>query len=185
MQDTKEKFKKFKKTPLLVSAMFLLFSCAVFFVLFRGLNNNTETTLKSLTEWQNEAIRRNEIKSLDLLIKNIQEQKKLLESHFAESSNIVPFLDTIEQLASKVGAKSEVTSVDISKNKPELLVSFRASGSFESVYKFLRLLENSPYELEFSSVDMKNVRTSEAPEEKRVASLWEATFKIKLLSFIP
>jgi hypothetical protein len=87
-------------------------------------------------------------------------------------SNIVPLLDAIEQLALRVKAKSEITSVDFSKDNNSLLLGIKASGSFVPIYKFLMLLENFPYELEFSSVDIKKTDTQ-----------WEAVFKIKILSF--
>ena len=135
-------------------------------------------------EWQNETNRRNEIKSLERSIKAIDQEKILLESHFAQSSNIVPFLDTIEQLASRVKAKSEVVSVDILKDVNQFLVVIKTSGSFESIYKFVKLLENSPYELEIASLDIQKSSAQTVSDKKVAIPQWEAVFKIKLLSFI-
>jgi hypothetical protein len=59
----------------------------------------------------------------------------------------------------------------------------QTSGSFEAIYKFLNLLENSPYELDFLSMDMHKM----APDVvvKGAQNLkWEAVFKIKLLTFV-
>jgi uncharacterized protein YkvS len=174
MQNNPHNFKKFKKMPFLFSILLLIFSCTVFFFLYKQINDNKKIAEKEQIEWQNETDRRNEIKSLERLIKEIDQERVLVESHFAQSSNIVPFLDTIEGLASKVNAISEVVSVDIIEDTSQLLVVIKTLGSFESIYKFLKLLENSPYEIEFASVDIQKSNTQ----------TWEAIFKIKLLSFV-
>ena len=36
-------------------------------------------------------------------------------------------------------------------------MAIKASGSFEALYKFLTLLENSPYELDFISMDIQKL----------------------------
>lgn len=175
MQNDSHHSQKFKKTPLILSIMFLAFSCFAFFFLYKEINNNKKIAQETQTKWQDEANRRDGIRSLERLVKSITKEKDLLESHFAQSSNIVPFLDTIEKLAVSSKTKSEVVSVDISQDGSGLLVGLKASGNFEAIYKFLTLLENSPYELEFISVNIQKLSAQAG---------WEATFKIKLLSFI-
>ncbi|MEI8175115.1 MAG: hypothetical protein WCG28_04155, partial [bacterium] len=105
-----------------------------------------------------------------------------LGTHFAQSSNIVPFLDIIEGLATKVGTKAEVTSVDPLGDNAGLSVGMKASGSFSSVYKFITLLENSPYELEFVSMNIQ--KGIEADAKGNVSEVWNAIFRLKLLSFM-
>ena len=78
-----------------------------------------------------------------------------------------------------MGVKAEVVSVDITKDSSSLIVEINASGSFETIYKLIMLLENSPYNLEFISVNIKDSDTSVGK-----SSQWTATFQIKLLSFI-
>lgn len=174
MQNNLHHSQKFKKMPLIFSIIFLAFSCFAFFFLYKEINNNKKISEKTQIEWQNETSRREDIRSLERSIKSISKEKTLLESHFAQSSNIVPFLDTIEKLALSSKNKSEVVSVDILQDGSGLLIGLRASGSFEAIYKFLTLLENSPYELEFISVDMQRLSLQAG---------WEVVFKIKLLSF--
>ncbi|MBI2630650.1 hypothetical protein HYW73_00330 [Candidatus Nomurabacteria bacterium] len=174
MGNNSKKFKKFKKAPLLLSFAFLLASSYAFVFLYMKVGENKEISLKAHAEWQAEANRRDEIRSLARSIKEIQAERTELETHFAESSNIVPFLDTLEKLAVLAGAKADVKSVDIEEEKSELTVSIQTIGSFESTYKFIRLLENSPYELEIISFDIK----------KSGAGEWAGLFKIRLLSFV-
>ena len=166
---------KYHKKSLVFSVIFFAFCCFVFFVVYQKINSINKTSEQVLSEWKTEAIRRDEIKSLNKSIKVIEQERASLETHFAQSSDVVPFLNIIEELGLKVGAKAEVASVDIAKDGTGLMVEMKASGSFESVYKLLMLLENSPYELELTSF---NVR--ESVEKKQ----WDAVFKIRLLSFI-
>ncbi|KKS24035.1 MAG: hypothetical protein UU82_C0013G0003 [Candidatus Nomurabacteria bacterium GW2011_GWC2_41_8] len=119
------------------------------------------------------------------MLQKIADSRILLETHFAKSSDVVPFLDTIEKLALEVGTKAEVNSVDILTDNTGLIVGLKASGSFEAIYKFLTLLENSPYELDFPSIDMHKLAVSGVSDENIQNLKWEATFRIQLLSFVP
>ncbi len=174
----------FSKISLSLSIIFFIFSSFAFFYFFQVTNNNKKESQFAETQWQTEAFRRNEIKTLDRSVKVIEAERAQLETHFAQSSDIVPFLDAIEGLASKAGAKAEVTSVDILKDQAGLIVGMKASGTFSGLYKFLTLLENSPYELDFVSMDMRK-ETELSREDKSVpVPKWNVVFKIKLLSFI-
>lgn len=178
-------FKKFKKAPLIISTILLMFSCFLFFSLYKQTQDNNRAWAQSEMEWQNEANRRNEIKSLDRSLKVIEQERTLLDTHFAKSSDVVPFLDTIEKLASEAGVKAEVVLVDIPKDDSGLVVGINATGHFEGLYKFLTLLENSPYELDFISMNMQKLNIEIVSDIKTPDSEWSTTFGIKLLSFIP
>ncbi|OGI62721.1 hypothetical protein A2818_02715 [Candidatus Nomurabacteria bacterium RIFCSPHIGHO2_01_FULL_40_12] len=166
----------FPKMPLLFSFLFLLFSCLVFFYFYREIDDNNTAYLLAEQAWHNETLRRDEIKALERSIKTIEKEKVQLETHFAQGSDIVPFLDTIEGLGSQTGIIAEVVAVDISEDQTGLLVGMKVSGSFEGLYKFLTLLENSPYELEFVAFNIRKENSQDA--------VWDAIFQIKLLSFV-
>ena len=175
----------FPKTSFLISLLSFCVFLFIFVSFYRAINNNNkESELKEL-KWQKEALKRDEIRSLDNSIEIIKDERAQLETYFAKSSDIVPFLDTIERLATKVSAKAEVTSVDILKDHTGLMVGMKASGTFSGLYRFLTLLENSPYELEFASVEMHKESGASGATGKGVATLkWNAVLKIKLLSFV-
>jgi hypothetical protein len=109
----------------------------------------------------------------------------LLETHFAKNSDIVSFLDTIEKLAPTVEAKAQVNSVNTSADNSRLLVGLKASGNFEAIYKFLTLLENSSYELDFLSMDLHKIASLDNINKSAADSKWEVVFEIQLLSFVP
>jgi len=174
----------FPKIPLLISSLLFFICLFVFLYLYKDIKNNNKESQLAETQWQTEALRRDEIKMLDYSIKIIEKERTQLETHFAQSSDVVPFLDIIEGLAPRANIKAEVVSVDILDNHNGLMVGMKASGSFNGLYKFLTLLENSPYELEFISMDIQKEMELDIPGKKVEVSKWDAVFKIKLLSFI-
>ena len=129
-------------------------------------------------KWQAESLHREEIKAVDRGLKAIDKDKLELEKHFIKNSDIVPFLNNIEAYAVSVGATAMTTALDLSPDKLNLLVTLQAEGSFQALHRFLTLLENSPYELELSSVDILKQSTDVSNN-----SPWEAHFLIRLLSF--
>lgn len=174
----------FQKKLMFISGVFLILSLAGFFVLYSKIKSNTEVSEKALRDLQIEAYRREKMDSLAGLVKKISKERGEIDSHFVRSSDVVPFLDKVESLAKQSFVdRAVVSTIDVSPDKSSLVMGVQASGSFESLYKFLSLLENSPYELSFSSV---NFRTESSPEtdSQGVLPSWSATFKIKLLSFI-
>jgi hypothetical protein len=169
----------------LAAAAILFLCCAAAFVfLYHNINSNNEKAQTDIRAWRAELDRRNDIRSLDRSLEGMKGDTARLQTHFAESSDVVPFLDTIEKLAPKAGAKAEVGSVIAGADNAALIVTLKASGSFESVYKFLTLLENSPYELDFISMDFHAILPDASQKGGRALG-WEAVFKIQLLSFIP
>jgi hypothetical protein len=175
----------FPKISLFLSAIFFVFSCLAFVFLYRAIDNNNQKAEQNAISWQTEARRQDEISLLDRSLPEITGDQAQLEIHFAKSSDVVPLLDMIEKLALEAGATAEIDSVNTLANNSGLVVELKASGSFGTIYKFLTLLENSPYELDFLSMDMHNL-TVPGVAGKTVNNLkWEAVFKIQLLSFIP
>ncbi len=174
-----------KKISLFLSILLLLVSCTVFFLMYRQIGKNSAAAGAAETAWQTETNQREEINSLDATLASVEDEKAELETHFAGSKDIVPFLDTVEKLGTAAHADAEVSSVDILKDNAGLLVSIKAAGTFQSTYAFLRLLENSPYELEFMSTDFQKDAGSTDADGTIVSSGWTAVFKVKLVSFIP
>lgn len=164
---------------LIFSTLFFLIAVGSFGLLYFEINHTEGKSDIKLEEWRNEASRREEIKSLNVLMKKIEAEKSLIDSHFAQSTNPVPFLDTLEKLARSVGATNTVSSIELSKDGGSLLVGMSVSGSFEAFYKFLTLLENSPYGLEFISMNL-----DKEGGEGSTSGIWKAALKVKLLTFV-
>ena len=175
---------KLKKISLSISFIVLLIFCSLFLFLFREIKNNIKISKESEVNLQKELVKREEMKNFDISFKTIKEDKDLFETHFVQSSDIVPFLNKIEKMASSVGIKTEVSLIEVSKDNTGLLLEMKVIGSFSQIYKFLTLLENSSYELEFISVDMRSL-VKEDINKKNIKKIeWEANLKIKLISFL-
>lgn len=166
-------------TQIILSAVFFIASFSGFLFFYTIIKSHEEVSQQKLAEWRTEAARRDEIKSLDSSIKKIENEKLMLETHFARSANPVPFLDTLEKLAESVGAENSVSAVDVAKDGKSLIVGMSASGSFSAFYKFLTLLENSDYDMEFLSIDMQKDGEGDSTDGE-----WSAIIRIKLLTFI-
>lgn len=170
----------FQKKSLILSVIFFIFSFFIFYFLYNTINNNKEDLFLAQEKWQTEYLRRENIKSLVNLLKIIESEKTLLETHFVKNSDIVIFLDTIEKLAKDVGAKAEIANVN--KDNSSLSIEMKVEGDFETIYKLILLLENSPYNMEFIFVNIQNLNGVDLSITKNPQ--WIATFKIKLLNFI-
>ncbi|MDQ3076138.1 MAG: hypothetical protein M3Q34_03345 [bacterium] len=164
---------------LTVIILFLIMAIFILFALFRQISTNKKIANKIEAQWQGEILTQEKIKILEQSINEVSKEMDSFKSHFARSSDIVPFLDTIEQLATSVSAKATINTVDITEDPPSLLIGVHAVGSFESVYKFMTLLENASYELQIMTFDLKKEGTSADSGPVN----WSVTLRIKVVSF--
>ena len=171
--------KNLQKFPFIFPTIFLILTVTALLFLYKKINSNNQISDQISKELQTTSYQRDQMKSLARSIKLIGAEKTELENHFVSSSDAVLFLDTIEKSAGKVGVATEVASVDIVKDE-ELSISLKAAGTFEALYKFLTLLENSPYQVEFTSADIKKGGGEGDPTLKTKIRAWEAGLNIKL-----
>jgi len=177
-------FKKFQKVPLIVSLVFLLASISIFTFLYVDMKKKRSTAEAEEIAWLAEADRRSELQSLNRSLKALEEDRAVFDKHFIKGTDVVPFLSMIDTLAPEAGAKVEVSLVDLLKENAGLVVEMRIGGKFEQLYKFLQLLENSPYELEFLSIDMQKADLADQ-NGKMIVGAWLGVFKVKVLSIVP
>ena len=175
----------FQKIFLFISVTLLLLFSFAFIFLYREINNNNQKTQQATINLQTEARQRDDIISLDRTLQKIASDRISLENHFIKSSDVVPFLNIIENLAKEAGVSAQIYSVNTKTDNTELIVDLKSSGRFEAIYKFLTLLENSPYVLDFISMDMHKLPSPVEPGKNAANAKWEAICKIQLLSFIP
>jgi len=175
----------FQKIILLIFTILLLLLCFALVFLYQKINDNNQKTQQDTINLQTETRRRNDIASLDQMLQKIAPDRALLENHFIKSSDVVPLLNIIENLAKESGVSAQIDSVDAKIDNARLIVGLKASGRFEAIYKFLTLLENSPYVLDFISMDMHKLSSPVVAGKDVNNASWEAVFQIQLLSFIP
>lgn len=175
--------KKYIKN-LIFSGLVVVFFCISFFFLYRQINLNNKSFAEASIAFSTEEQRRGDIQSLNKVLSQIQNEIIFLDSHFLRSSDIAPFLDSLEKSAASVGDTAEVVSVDYQdiKNKG-ILIGIKVAGSFEDIYKFLLLLENSKYELSIVSAKFTRESTGSESEGSSLPK-WRADFTIKIISFL-
>lgn len=164
------------KKYLIFVIIFWAMSICVLVVLYSQIATNKKIANKLEAQWQGEVITQGKIKTLERSINEINKERDSFESHFARSSDVVPFLDTVEDLATKVSAKANISTVDITDNPAGLVIGVNATGTFDAVYKFMMLLENSPYELEIAAFDLRR-------DLGDSTASWVVTLRVKVLSF--
>lgn len=163
-----------QKKILIISVLFFFFSAFMFFYLYKATLQNKSEAEAMKKIWQEEETKRENSKTVLNLLNSLAKERSMLDSHFILSSDAVPFLNSIENSAKSAGAKAELISIDIPKSDQLLAVKARTIGSFDSLYKFISLLENSKYNMKFDYLD---IRKSEKDS-------WTLELGIKLLSFI-
>jgi hypothetical protein len=180
---------RLKKTFLIIPVLLFLLSSIFFVFLLREVKKNINISKQAEINLQEEMLALEEAKDFNNFFRSIENEKILLESYFIQNSDVVPFLDKIEMMGSKVGIKTEVSQIEIAKDNSGLVLEIKNEGNFKRLYKFLLLLENFPYELEFTSVEIynvsvQNVENLEKSGNNKVKNEWKMVLKIKLISFV-
>ncbi|MCX6757337.1 MAG: hypothetical protein NTZ44_00405 [Candidatus Nomurabacteria bacterium] len=167
-----------------IALLFIILSIVGFFYIFNSIKSKNDNTTNLLTQAQDESDRRNNIEKLNVQIKAIAPQRKMLETHFAKSSDVVTFLDNLQNLGKLAKAPVEIFSVDLDKDNSLLKVQMSAKGSFIAIHNLFYLLQNSQYELDFSAVNLQTT-TGSSDSTKNVSNIqqWQANFSLTLLSF--
>jgi hypothetical protein len=175
----------FTKISILISLIIFLCTCVVFFLLYKQINQNNSKAEAGMVAWQAETQRRSDIAALNSSLSQVADDRTTLETHFVQSSDVVPFLNTIEQMGTPAGTNVQIISVETGTNNSELIVDLKTTGTFSQIYKFLTLLENSSYEISFNSMKLSKTVIAVTPTKTPKIPQWEGDFEIQLLSFIP
>ena len=154
-----------------------------FFYIFNSIQTLNQGSALLQEQIQSEKNRRDNISNLNTQIKNIAPQRETLESHFAKDSDVVPFLDNLQALSVKAGAPAEVSSVGLSSEGGHLEVSLKAKGDFSALHRLIALLENSPYELDFTEISLS--QQPQTPDEIKSGkkTFWNLSVSLTLISF--
>jgi len=173
-----------KKLQIPLSALLFLGLMFLYVFIYQETKKNNKEAYEVNVKLKDQEQKNISLLSLNKSIESIKKDEELLNTHFAHSGDIVPFLDTIEGLARKVGTEAEITSVDALPENSGLIINLKATGSFEKLYTLITLLENSTYKLEFTFLDMQKEDTGAIDTKDKKKSLWQANFKVKLLTFL-
>lgn len=88
-------------------------------------------------------------------IKNIQDNKAILDRRLVDKDKLVNFLEAIEGLKDTTGALVSVQSIKEGESKTvikNLRLDISVEGTWEQVYRFFTLLENMPFNMTLEKV---------------------------------
>lgn len=118
-------------------------------------------------------------------IKNTAEDRKKIDSYFIDSrEETIALLTNIESLADDVGVEVDVDidvkSVVLNEKDRQILSSkIEAMGTFQTLYRFVSILESLPYKVTITGLNMKRVTKKTGEEQPK----WSGDIAINILSY--
>ena len=166
----------------LLAALALLAAVLVAYIsLFSWIKQHNETISEMQGKLASENQQAAEERKLEAIIKETSDNSATLNSYFVEGDKAVDFLQTIEGYGSYSGASVKFSTVDYNATNQRLTMSLHIAGTFQSVYRTILLLENAPYEFDFSHIvlvlDQDPLGTHKGP------SSWHTDIDFSLKSF--
>lgn len=145
----------------------------------------TEKTISAKRDIVQIGRRETNIKKLEDLMLSIAPGEKKISGIFAEPDNLVLFIEKLESAADDAGVSLEIESAELSSSgKPppldEALPRFKikTEGGFGQCFRYLRLLETMPFQIEINDVSMSLQSGVEG------GKFWQLRASITLLSFL-
>jgi len=104
-------------------------------------------------------------------LESLSEDEAAMRAYLVREQDIVPFLGTLEQTGTSLGAVVEVVSVSTARKdeRSQIQLSLKITGSFDAVLRTLGAIEYGPYDSAIQSVTFDTV-----PAEVGSPSSWTA-----------
>ena len=165
-------------TIVLVIAVFVLY--IMLFLNLKEKNNNISVLTNEVDTVLQKEIK---LRSVKYLIKDTEDERADLDSHFVIDDEVINFIEIIENLGMDSGAKIEVTNVSVSSTNKEaadqiniselLYLDFKIEGRFAQMFHFLSILEKLPFK-----IDILRVNFGRIPNEDGKIKSWNGFFSI-------
>jgi Tfp pilus assembly protein PilO len=142
-------------------------------------------------EYQQHAAQTQTDKSLEQFLARVGTSTNSLTTRLVASNQTVPFIESIEGSARKIGITITTNSVDIAQDPtlPEkyeyLKLAFSTQGSWQNTYTFLSMIESLPYKSTINDVNLTEQFVS-GPAEKGTStqlrgSIWKTEYQLTVL----
>lgn len=109
-----------------------------------------------------------------IVLRNASDDIELLDNFFIKEGNDIVFIKKIENLAKIAGVTISINNLN--PDSGALRMSLGAKGPFSNLYHLLLMIETLPYQVEVGGVEFSSGRE---------VLVWEATFDLKLLNYLP
>lgn len=164
-------------TVILILILSLICFCAALYLTFGAYKNYQEAS----TSLKEETLKLQGKNDIEKIVETNEANIRKVESLFVDENELLLFFDEVKDLSQSVGASSELVSLS-NAVKTGLVFKYQATGSFDGVFRFIRLLENMPY---YVTVDSVSFKRTIIPNEDGVTTrtVWVANFDLNLISF--
>lgn len=183
------------KHILFITIFILLLTLGGYYFLFsiiESKNKNTFLLSQEIDTYaQNESMRRQNNKVTE------EEKDKIekIDTYFVHKNEVVPFIETVEDAGKKTGVVVTIGTVSATEDSTFTL-RLDAHGSWSDVNRFLLYLENLPYKVTLSKVDLNKASSVErfyanvnadgnvkkATPVSPVSPVWNAIIEISVLT---
>lgn len=160
------------KQIFLTTIVLVIVASVAYIILFLNIKEKNNNISALTNEVDNVLQKEIKLRSVGHLIKDTQEDRAKLGSHFVADDEVVDFIEIVEDLGVESGAKVEITNVGINTINEEALnkgkfnellsIDFKIEGRFVEMFHFLSMFEKLPFK-----VDIRTVNFEKIPEEKR------------------
>lgn len=174
----------FKKTKRNIVFMTIIVITAIvaYVVFFIGIKNKNENISLIVNKIDSFIEKETKLKSVKKIIEDTESTRRELDTYFVTDNGIVDFIENIEALAEEVEINAEVLSVDINDNNKiseTLLLSLEVEGLWSSLFYFISLIEELPFKIDVSKVDIEAVYTN--TNKSKTSGSWKGTLNFSVL----
>jgi len=169
----------------LITTIASIVICIFFVIVIKNKNYHTSAVLTTL---ENKILKKQNISTVIKKISETEETRKSIESYFVNTSEIDSFVGYLENIGTLTNTDLKVGSVVPSTvTKNTLNISVSSEGDFPNVFRTLKLLENSPYNIQIQQVFLNQRLQTSTEEVKGViktkeTSLWHIDISFSVLT---
>ncbi|OGZ44647.1 MAG: hypothetical protein A2756_05550 [Candidatus Ryanbacteria bacterium RIFCSPHIGHO2_01_FULL_48_27] len=124
------------------------------------------------------------LRNLERTVTDLAPDIEKIERTFFKPNEVVNFIVALESAAASSGVELSINNADLNKpavnEQPTSSFALTARGSFTQIYRFIVLVENMPFNMEFTNVSLlgQNNTNGSAPS----ASSVQASIDLKVLT---
>jgi len=134
----------------------------VLFLIFKEINNSSQNFLKTREKINILAQQKENFEKIKIFYRDYEEDFKKIENCFVDAEVPLEFINFLEKNAQDCQLQLKINSLIKNQDKDSVLpfLSFQLSfqGNFSNFLKFLEKIENGPYLIETSNLNVHSVK---------------------------
>lgn len=117
---------------------------------------------------------------------NAKDRQDVLLEHFVDKENVVPFFTTIESYGKSSGVSVKFDTASSARDVNRFDIALSIKGPYTGVYKFLRLLEATPYEIVVNTIQLQSGYVEVPVSKTKIVTQveWTGTVSLSLMSVL-